>query len=155
MPGPVSRVHALSLGHATTLRARKACTHTYIASRSQTRRSAPVPLSVSPSHAGVLRPCCCIMRQRLCAARTRRRARPRRASGSVGNFSGQPVRLQPDVARHARAPAPLGSRREVSRERPTVLKQDATVVISLVYGVCGISTCTCRNSYMYEVLEYM
>ena len=51
------------------------------------------------------------------------------------------MRLQPDVARHARAPAPLWSRREVSRERPTVLKQDATVVLS--------------NSYMYEVLEYM
>ena len=29
------------------------------------------------------------------------------------------------------------------------LKQDATVVISLVYGVCGISTCS-RNSYMYR-----
>ena len=35
----------------------------------------------------------------------------------------QPVRLQPDVARHARAPAPLGSRREVSHERPS---QDKT-----------------------------
>ena len=55
----------------------------------------------------------------------------------------QPVRLQPDVARHARAPAPLGSRREVSRERPTVLKQDATVVIPLVYVWCV------WNFYMY------
>ena len=48
-----------------------------------------------------------------------------------------------DVARQARAPAPLGSRREVSRERPTVLKQDATVVISLVYGVWNF------YNYMY------
>ena len=128
MPGPVARVHALSLGHATTLRARRACTHTYIAFRSQTRRlgalstlrifftcrraeavllhHAPAPLRSTNSDA--------------------------RATGSVGIFSGQPVRLQPDVARHARAPAPLGSRCEVSRERPTVLKQDATVVLSMV-----------------------
>ena len=39
------------------------------------------------------------------------------------------------------APAPLGSRREVSRERPTVLKQDATVVISRLWYVW--------NFYMY------
>ena len=52
----------------------------------------------------------------------------------------QPVRLQPDVARHARAPAPLGSRREVSRERLTVLKQDATVWDKGL-SVCGIPTC--------------
>ena len=89
MPGPVARVHALSLGHATTLRARRACTRTYIAFRSQTRRSAPFPPSASPSHAVVLLLCCCIMRQRLCPARTRRRARPRRASGNVGNDCSQ------------------------------------------------------------------
>ena len=38
MPVPVARAHALSLGRATTLRARRACTHTYIMSRSQTYR---------------------------------------------------------------------------------------------------------------------
>ena len=125
MPGPVARVHALSLGHATTLRARRACTHTYIASRSQTRRSAPLPPSVSSSYAGVLLLSAMLLHHALAplpSTNSEARATATCVRKHWKSFF-QPVRLQPDVARHARAPAPLGSRREVSHERPS---QDKT-----------------------------
>ena len=58
----------------------------------------------------------------------------------------QPVRLQPDVARHARAPAPLGSRREVSHERPS---QDKTPLWEDTEGGKGAERRVCDRDAMY------
>ena len=56
----------------------------------------------------------------------------------------QPVRLQPDVARHARAPAPLGSRREVSHERPS---QDKTPLWDKTGAPGKVSFFLCVGTY--------
>ena len=153
MPGPVARVHALSLGHATTLRARRACTHTYIAFRSQTRRLGAL------SALRILFTC-----RRAAAVLLHHAPAPLRSTNSEARATATCVGkrrkfLRPtrEAATGCRTPCPrAGSAWVASRglarasDRPEARRHCGSL-----YGVCGIPTCTCRNSYIYKVLEYM